>query len=64
LWERAREAAERWFADSGVKADARRAEAWRWVGADILDERIPEKLLKALDSERGEAAVKPKAPQK
>jgi hypothetical protein len=45
--------------DSAAKADARRDEALRRVGADILDEPIPEKLRQALDGKRGEAEVKP-----
>jgi hypothetical protein len=51
--ERARTAARRWFPDSGAQADARRDEASRLVGAEILDEPIPEKLLEVLHGERG-----------
>jgi hypothetical protein len=55
LWERPRKAARRWLTDSAVKADARRDEALQRVGAEILDEPIPEKLRQALDGKRGEA---------
>jgi hypothetical protein len=59
LWERARTAAKRWFTESRAKADARRDEALRWVGEEILDEPIPKKLRQALDGKRGEAEVNP-----
>jgi hypothetical protein len=59
LWERGRKAAGRWVTDSAAKADARRHEALQRIGADILDEPIPEKLRQALDGKRGEAEVKP-----
>jgi hypothetical protein len=59
VWERPRNGARRWLTDSAAKADARRDEALRRVGADILDEPIPEKLRQALDGKRGEAEVKP-----
>jgi hypothetical protein len=57
---RARKAAKRWFADTGAKADARRDEALRRVGADILGEPTPRELRQALHGERHEAEVKPK----
>ena len=60
MWERARKAAKRWFIDMGPKADARRDEALRRVGVEILDEPIPKKLGQALDGKRGEAEVNPK----
>jgi hypothetical protein len=60
LWDRARKAAKHWFADSRAQADAGRDGALRRVGADILNEPIPEKLLEALHGERGEAEAKPK----
>jgi hypothetical protein len=60
LRERARKAAKRWFTDTGPKADARRDEAMRRVGAETLDEPIPEKLRQALHGKQGEAEVKPK----
>jgi hypothetical protein len=60
LWERARTAAKRWFTESRAKADARRDEALRRVGAEVLDEPIPEKLRQALHGKPGEAEVKPK----
>jgi hypothetical protein len=60
LWERARTAARRWFTESRAKADARRDEALRRLGVDMLNEPIPEKLRQALDGKRGEAEVKPK----
>ena len=59
MWERPRNVARRWLTDSAAKADARRDEAWQRVGAEILDEPIPEKLRQALDGKRGEAEVKP-----
>jgi hypothetical protein len=57
---RARKAAKRWFADWGAQADARRDEALRRVGGEILKEPVPEKLQRALHGKRGEAEVKPK----
>ena len=36
LWERARKAAKRWFTESRAKADARRDEALRRLGVDML----------------------------
>jgi hypothetical protein len=60
LWERARKTAKRWFTDTGPEADARRDEALRRVGVEILDEPIPKKLRQALDGKWGEAEVKPK----
>jgi hypothetical protein len=60
LWERARKAAKRWFTELRAKADARRDEALRRVGVEILDEPIPKKLRQALDGKRGEAEVNPK----
>jgi hypothetical protein len=59
LGKRPREAARRWLTDSAAKADARRDEALRRIGAKILDEAIPQKLRQALDGERGEAELKP-----
>jgi hypothetical protein len=60
LGERARKAAKHWLTDSRAKADARRNQALRRIGADILNEPIPEKLWKVIHSEGGEAEVKPK----
>jgi hypothetical protein len=59
LWERVRRSARRWLAESGAQADARREEALHRIGADILDEPIPDKLQQALHGEQGEAEVKP-----
>jgi hypothetical protein len=53
LWQRARTAARRWFTDSGAQADASRDEALHRVGAEILDEPVPEKLLEVVYGERG-----------
>jgi hypothetical protein len=58
LWERARKAARRWLTDSRAEVDARHDEALRRIGADMLDEPIPEKLLQALHGQQNE--VKPK----
>jgi hypothetical protein len=55
---RARKAATRWFSNSRAKANARRDEALRWVGKDLLSEPIPEKLLKAFRSKRRDAEPK------
>ena len=60
MWERARTAAKRWFTESRAKANARRDEALRRVGARMLDEPIPEKLRQALHGKRSEAEVNPK----
>jgi hypothetical protein len=57
---RARKAAKRWFTDRGTQADARRDEALRKVGADILNEPIPEKLQQKLRGKPGKAEVEPK----
>jgi hypothetical protein len=59
LWERARKAAKRWFTESRAEADARRDEALRRVGVEILDDPISEKLRQALHGKQGEAEVKP-----
>jgi hypothetical protein len=60
LWERARRAAKRWLNESRAKADATRDEALRRLGAEALDEPIPEKLRQALHGKPVEAEVKPK----
>jgi hypothetical protein len=57
---RARKAARRWFTDRGAQPDARRDEALRKVGAEILNEPIPEKLQQKLRGKPGKAEVEAK----
>ena len=60
LWEQARKAARRWFTESQAEADEKRDRALRRIGADILHEPIPEKLLDPFHGEQNEAETKPK----
>jgi hypothetical protein len=57
----ARKAAKRWFTDSGAKAEARRDEALRRLGADVVNEPIPAKLQQALGGEGATLSWSPKA---
>jgi hypothetical protein len=55
-------AAKRWFSDRAAQPDASLDEPLRQVGADLLGEPIPEKLLQALYGTQGEAESSRPAP--
>jgi hypothetical protein len=57
------EAARRWFRDRAAPPDASLDESLRQVGADLLGEPIPERLLQALYGTQGEAESSRPAPR-